>query len=115
MPLGDKSRLIALYENKIVGTVRYVFDEDRLHLIGLATHPEYRQQGVASQLMDKLVEMGMQYNMRALSLSTIRETDNRKVFEKLGFKVLFEMPASDLISMQGELLHELYLERALYV
>ncbi len=108
---GAFRRLIALYGERIIGTVQYTFDEDRLHLIALATHPDYRQQGVARQIVATLIDIGTRHRQRALSLSTIRETGNRPIFEKMGFDVVLESPVTDLISVQGGRLYEVYMER----
>jgi ribosomal protein S18 acetylase RimI-like enzyme len=109
--IDGSSRLVALQGGLIVGTVQYTFDDDRLHLIALATHPAYRQQGVAGQIITYLIKIGRCQHQRALSLSTIRETGNIPIFEKLGFEVLLETPAEDVISVRGWQLYEVYMER----
>lgn len=105
--------LIAITDGIMSATLRYFIDDDRLHIIGLAVHPEFRRCGLCRALIRNLTEIGKHHHLRALSLSTIKETGNQEVFEKLGFEVLLEYKAENLYSVQGNTLHEVYMERAL--
>jgi hypothetical protein len=43
---------------------------------------------------------------------TIRQTGNVPIFERMGFAIIHEEPARDLVSARGESLVEVYLERS---
>ena len=104
------SRLVADIGGTIVGTVRYCLDSDRLHIIGLMVHPCHQRKGVARRLVESLAEIGRASGAGRLSLFTVKETGNIPVFENLGFRVVRETAAADLVSVSGEPLTEAYME-----
>lgn len=61
-----------------------VFDEG--HITNLATHPQYRRQGVARKLMDELIAASKERGIRYLTLE-VRRTNNeaQELYQKLGF------------------------------
>lgn len=112
---GDRdklTRLVAVEDGKIIGTVKYRVDRDRLHMIGLAVLPHRRHQGVARCLVDDLYRVASEQHCSVVSLSTIRQTGNVEVFERLGFYVVREQPDSLAESVTGESLTDVYMERS---
>lgn len=106
-------RLVALMDDEVVGTVQYLVAEGRLHLIGLAVHPDYQQRGIARQLVESLSNRVRQLKLRRLSLYTIRETGNVLIFERLCFRVVVEKP-DELSESDGYgQLTEVYMERVI--
>lgn len=99
-------RLVALVDDALVGTVEYALGEERLHLMGLFVVASHRQTGVARALVDELARLAKN---RPLSLNTIRETGNVPIFERLGFAVVSETPARDVIGKTE--LHEVLMTR----
>lgn len=61
-----------------------VFDEG--HITNLATHPQYRRQGVARKLMNELIVASKERGVRYLTLE-VRRTNNeaQELYQKLGF------------------------------
>lgn len=61
-----------------------VFDEG--HITNLATHPQYRRQGVARKLMNELIAASKERGVRYLTLE-VRRTNNeaQELYQKLGF------------------------------
>ena len=61
-----------------------VFDEG--HITNLATHPQYRRQGVARKLMNELIAVSKERGVRYLTLE-VRRTNNeaQELYQKLGF------------------------------
>jgi ribosomal protein S18 acetylase RimI-like enzyme len=104
-------RLVAIDADAIVGTVEYAIDDHRLHAIGLHVLETHRRRGVARCLIDALATIATRAGARKLSLYTIRETGNVEVFERLGFTVIAETPAGDLVGESHERLTEVYMER----
>lgn len=105
------ARLVAIVKGNVVGTVRYRMEANRLHLVGLFVHPDHRCEGVARELVKALTAIASRNGAARLSLFTIRETGNVHVFEHLGFDVIREAAASDLESVSGQPLTEVYMER----
>lgn len=61
-----------------------VFDEG--HITNLATHPQYRRQGVARRLMDQLISESKERGVRYLTLEVRRtNSEAQELYQKLGF------------------------------
>ena len=97
----------------MVGTLEYMREGDRIHLIGVAVHPDLHRKGVARQLISFMDGLAKQVGAKRLSLYTIRETGNVSVFEKLGFAVLREEVTLQFESDRFDVLNEVYMERQL--
>jgi GNAT superfamily N-acetyltransferase len=106
------ARLVAI-EGTIVGTVEYAIDGERLHAMGLHVLASHRRRGVARCLVDALADIASGAGAGRLSLYTIRETGNVKVFERLGFAVVAERAANDVVGEAHERLTDVYMERTL--
>src|SRR4029077_1874740 len=86
------NRLIACRGERIIATVRYQRQDDRLHLMGLGVHPDFRRQGVARRLIRELTAIARRTGVRALSLYTVTQTGNPAIFQRLGFRIVSEAP-----------------------
>jgi ribosomal protein S18 acetylase RimI-like enzyme len=84
------TRLVALIDDRVVGTVQYTTDADNLHVIGLSVHHDHRRRGVARALVAELVAIARASGAAGLALHTIGETGNVPIFERLGFRVVAE-------------------------
>ncbi len=110
-------QLVAVVEGAVVGTVQYKLEpgykleNGRVHFLSLDVHADFRQQGVATQLVDKLAEIGKQAGAKALSTYTVTQTGNCAIFEKMGFRVIYEEPSELFESDQFDTITETYLER----
>ena len=107
------TRLVALKRNRIIGTVQYGIEQDRLHIIGLMVHPDYRRLGAARELIVAMNEIARSRQLRALSLYTVEQTGNVPIFEKLGFVTISRHEAVDFASEKYKSLTEFYMERDL--
>ena len=99
-------RLVALVDDQLVGTVEYALGVERLHLMGLFVAASHRQIGVARALVAELARLAHE---RPLSLNTIRETGNVPIFERLGFAIVSETPATGVIGKTE--LHDVLMTR----
>lgn len=81
----EAESLVAVVGDRIVGVVEYVTREASIYVRGLAVHPEFRRQGVARAMLSEVARVARQLKLSKLNLSTIRETGNPAVFERLGF------------------------------
>lgn len=104
--LAPLPRLVAVVGEQLVGTVEYALGEERLHLMGLFVAASHRQTGVARALVEELARLA---DHRPLSLNTIRETGNVAIFERLGFVIVSEAPARDVIGKTQ--LHDVLMTR----
>jgi ribosomal protein S18 acetylase RimI-like enzyme len=104
------NRLVALDGPDVVGTVQYHLKVDRLHLLGLAVSPCRRRAGIARAIIEGLRAIAIAHKCNRLSLYTIEQTGNVKIFERLGFEVIQRTPAEGVISVLGESLVEAYME-----
>jgi ribosomal-protein-alanine N-acetyltransferase len=66
--------MVAEHGGRIVGFMIYELLKSELHVLNFAVHPEYRRQGVGSQMVDKLINKLSQQRRRVLSLE-VRETN----------------------------------------
>jgi GNAT superfamily N-acetyltransferase len=53
-------------------------------LLNVFTYPEYRNQGIATELLKKIIEEARRENINIISLSSTK--DGEKLYKKLGFK-----------------------------
>lgn len=61
-----------------------VFDEG--HITNLATHPQYRRQGVAYKLMNELFAVSKEKGVRYLTLEVRRTNSSaQELYQKMGF------------------------------
>jgi GNAT superfamily N-acetyltransferase len=103
--------LVALDGTEVAGTVQYWILEDRLHLVGLAVRPCRQREGIALDLLKRLRELAGENGLVRLSLCTVEQTENVPVFQRLGLVVTERKPAEGTISVSGEALTDVYMER----
>lgn len=104
-------RLVAVTDERVAGTVQFRVDGHVLRVVGLAVLPAYQRRGVARALVEQLVTVARERGCPALGLFTIEQTGNVAVFHRLGFTVMWRRPDVWSISVTGEPLTEVYLER----
>ena len=105
------TRLVAVFNGRVVGTVDYRLTSDRVHFLSLEVHSDYRRQGVATQLVEELTRIGRRTGATRLSTYTVTQTGNPAIFERMGFRVISEEPSDLFESDHFEVLTEAYLER----
>ena len=84
-------RLVALLDDRVVGTAAYYVEGGRLRIVGLGVLEECRQRGVARALVGFLLEFAAEQGLEGIGARTVRETGNVDVFEKLGFRVVSDV------------------------
>lgn len=104
-------RLVALGSSRIVGTVQYHMNSDRLAFLGLGVHPHFRRQGIARQLIEELEAIAVRNQVELLTLYTVRQTGNVDVFQSLGFTVVSEERTDFFESPTGEPLTEVLMQK----
>ena len=78
--------MVAYDEEALVGTCGLVTSFDEGEVLNVSVRKEYRQQGIALQLLQSLLEEGRQKGIRHFTLE-VREGNvaARTLYEKLGF------------------------------
>ena len=107
----DSETIVALLDGHIIGAVTIYQDANVLRVSQLAVDPKYRRQGVARQLLRSAYESGKKTGVKELRLSTIQETGNVAIFERLGFTVCASAPATWCRSDRFPTLTEITLTR----
>ncbi len=108
-----RTRLVCIYENKIVGTVEYEIQDDKFHIVGLMVHQKYQRKGIARALVDCISNIASKSGERVLSINTCKQTGNVVIFKKLGFQVIKENKedAGLAENLTDEELIDVYMER----
>ena len=83
-------RLVAVINDRIVGTVEYHITDQSLGIMGLGVHQDFRMLGVARSLFCALEAIAAKEEAARLHLYTVKETGNVDVFKRLGFMVASE-------------------------
>lgn len=85
---------IAKTENKIVGFIGIWLEPTRLHIINVAVHPEYRNEGVGTQLLLFAINYAKERKFKEVSLEVRKSNENAiRLYKKLGFEVVEDLKA----------------------
>lgn len=104
-------RLVALDDDRIVGTVKYYFHEGKLRVIGLAVDEQCRNRGVAQMLIDELGRLALEQGAHSLSAYTVPAAGAVPFYEKLGFRQVKECEEGYFESPDGVPMPEVLMER----
>ncbi|MEX0794624.1 MAG: GNAT family N-acetyltransferase [Pirellulaceae bacterium] len=112
---------VSVHENRVdavasigdadAGVMGIYSDGSILRVTGLGVLPAFRRCGIASALLGFAGQVAIERGCREVGLFTIRETDNLKVFLKLGFAVFHEEIADWCESNRFNTLHEVEMRR----
>jgi GNAT superfamily N-acetyltransferase len=108
------TRLVAVLDGTVVGTVQIAVHSEHVHLIGLAVLPDVQGQGVAGRLISHVAAMALGLGRAVLALDTIRETGNVATFEAMGWRVVSETLTDKFESDTLAELHEVKMERGVW-
>lgn len=81
--------MVAEHDDRILGFMLYELHRNRLHLLNLAVHPDYRHRDVGTQMVAKLVNK-LSEQRRTRIVLEVRETnlDAQLFFHALGFRAV---------------------------
>jgi len=103
--------LVAEFDGRVVGTVQYYIEGDRVHIVGLMVRPDFRRQGVARRIVEFLEDTARGTGLRCLSLNTVKQTGNVAIFRRLGFETISEGEDEWAESDKYERLTDVYMEK----
>lgn len=107
------SRLVAISDGLVVGTVQWHVENESVRIVGLGVHPDFRRHGIARELLAYLDEIGRSLGATRLRLYTVKETGNVDIFSRLGFYVVAEHEDQFSVSIKHQMLTEVEMERLL--
>jgi ribosomal protein S18 acetylase RimI-like enzyme len=107
-------RLVAVVEGKCVGTTQYYIEVGIIRISGLAVHAAYRRRGVAHGLISHVVDLAIKQSYRAVRLSTIKETGNDSIFERLGFEIIGENMDALCEGVNGQKVTDIEMEHRIF-
>ena len=103
---GDRALLIAEDETGIVGTVHLILalpenQPHRADLTKMLVHPRARRQGLGAALMEAAEQMGRDCGRTLLVLDTETGSDAERLYARLGWSRVGEIPDFALLSRGG--------------
>ncbi len=83
----DKSYfVVAKLEDRIIGYGGFWFIVDEAHLTNLAVHPDFRKQGIGTQIMQYLLNLSKQLGVKRATLEVrVSNVIAQKFYTKFGF------------------------------
>ena len=109
--IENLQRLVALIDDKIVGTVQYYEKINCLSILGLYVHSEYRRIGVAGRLVDSIESIAIKKEFHKIALYTVKETGNDVIFGKFGFSIIAEEPDEYSEGYNDNTVTSIYMEK----
>ena len=80
--------LLASIDNKVIGFVSLIDDEDAYYVYQIAIKKEYQQKGIGSELIKKTLEIAKDNSKDVTANVMDYNTKSKKMFDKLGFVML---------------------------
>ncbi len=82
---------VAKEKDRVIGYVDAWFISDEVHLANIAVDKDFRQQGIASKLLSKIIEIAQQKNCKRVLLEVrVSNVIAQKFYEKFGFKKVYQ-------------------------
>ncbi len=80
--------LVALKEDKVVGFGGMWFVLDEAQITNIAIHPDYRNLGIGSILLENLIKLSLKENINSITLEVRKSNINaQKLYTKFNFTV----------------------------
>jgi [ribosomal protein S18]-alanine N-acetyltransferase len=88
--LREWARLdVARIDGRLVGFCNYWLVTTELHILAIATHPDYRGRGIARQLLDHVLDVARETGCSLATLEVRRSNVPAiKLYERAGFKIV---------------------------
>lgn len=105
------TRLVALSAGQVVGMVTFEVDGKALYFGSLGVLENFRRQGIATAIVVHLEQTAKSQGFKKLTCATVKETGNVQIFEKLGFSVISSQLSDKFVSVNGEPVFEVRMEK----
>ena len=81
-------KIAILHEYTMIEIRQFIPESGCMRVLGV--HDEYRLRGIARSLLNRVFELAMEKECTSVGLSTIKETGNVQIFERIGFEIVGE-------------------------
>lgn len=92
----DDFCLVAEVDRKVVGAVwvrtskQYGHIDDKTPCFSISLYPDYRNRGIGTELMKKMIKLLIEKGYKRASLSVQKENYATRLYSKLGFEIIEE-------------------------
>lgn len=81
---------LARYDDKSIGTLTAICNEEIAFIYNVTTHKEYKKNGVCKEMMSYVIKDLYDNGVRLVCLQTEKGFYTEQVYENMGFKKIFE-------------------------
>jgi len=78
---------IIYYKNDKVGTIKYVNQDKVIEILQIQIHPKFQGKGLGGAVIQNILNLA---NTKPVKLSVLKGNPAKKLYERLGFKVINE-------------------------
>ncbi len=85
---GKSAYYVAKWMRNIVGFIGFWNEGEKLHIVNIAVHPDYRKRGIGTKLIDFAIKITKKSHKREVYLE-VRKTNTvaQKLYKKFGFHI----------------------------
>jgi predicted N-acetyltransferase YhbS len=107
------TRLVAVYEGTVVGSLTYEVQRSALYFGSLGVLTNHRRNGITREFISYLEQIADKMDLDSISCETILEIGNVGIFEALGFVSQTHTESLEFESPNGDVVHEVFMEKSL--
>ncbi len=111
-PPSEITRIVATVSGKVVGTASFYTEEDRLHVMRLGVHADFRRKEIGQMMLNFMYDTASLKRVRKLAVYSIKEAGAIPFYLQYGFKVVSEEDAKWAESDTLDTLTDVYMEMA---
>jgi ribosomal protein S18 acetylase RimI-like enzyme len=106
-------RIVAVdIDSTVVGVAEFFVRSSEVYAQGIAVAATHRQRGIATALLDHIVELAIGLAIPKVQVSTIKETGNVEIFKRMGFAVIEERISARFIGLDEQQVTEVSLQKS---
>ena len=112
-PPSDITRIVAIVDDVIVGTGSFYFEDNRLHVMRIGVHPDFRRRELGRSMLNFMYDTARLKGLRKLAVYAIKEAGAVPFYVRYGFRIVSEEEATWAESDTHDKLTDVYLEMPL--
>jgi len=83
---------VVRFQDKVVGFIGLWYEGNKLHIINVAVHPDFREKGIGSSLLEFAINIAKVKKLKSVYLEARKSNINaQKLYKKFGFKEVEEL------------------------